>query len=335
MSCTRMLRRRTRGFTLIELLVVIAIIGILIGMLLPAVQAAREAARRASCQNNLRQIALAMHNHESSRRCFPSAYESKVTAAYPAVPAYYYRWSAFALLTPYLEQSVIYNKLNLDVPLICAGVFPAPSIHPDNVDAVALEVGTFRCPSDPAPRMSADWGPSSFVVCHGSGRNGGAYADSDGVFYGNSRTRMADIVDGTSNTAALCETLVSSGKPAGTLATAMAAGETRDVIVSIRARLDDVVCTTPSQPTDYHRGQAWADGGQTCTGYNHYLAPNAPAPDCSSSPFGFWKGARSQHPGGVNLVLTDGSVRFAANTVDLGIWRIVGSRADGQPVTDY
>lgn len=326
---------RQRGFTLVELLVVIAIIGILVGLLLPAIQAAREASRRSSCTNNLRQIALALHNHESVHKCFPSAYESKVTEAYPTVPRYCYRWSAFAFLTPYLEQSVIRNELNLDVPLICSGVIAPPSIHPDNVDWVKLELSTFRCPSDPGRRISSDWGPSSFVVCHGSGRNGGKYSDSDGVFFGGSKTELKEILDGTSHTATVSEAFLSLGKPDGTLATAMAARETKYVIASTRGPLSDAICTDPARTTKYGRGQAWADGGQTCTGYNHYLPPNAAWSDCSSSNWGFRKGARSFHPGGVNLVLADGSVRFVADSVDLGTWRILGSRDDGEAVPTY
>ncbi len=324
-----------KGFTLVELLVVIAIIGILIGLLLPAVQAAREAARRFSCANNLKQIGLALHNHELVRKCFPSAYDSKVTAAYPTVASYYYRWSAFACLTPYMEQSVIYDKLNLDVPLLCAGVIPPPSIHPDNVEWVKLEVPTFRCPSDPGRRISDHWGPTSYAVCFGSGRNGGKYTDSDGLFYGDSHTKFADILDGTSNTVAISEAFISLGKPNETLATAIAAGETKYVIASTMGPLSDAICTDPARTTTYLRGQAWADGGQTSSGYNHYLPPNSPWSDCSASNWGFRKAARSFHPGGVNVVLADGSVRFTSETIDLAIWNILGSRADGQPFSDF
>jgi prepilin-type N-terminal cleavage/methylation domain-containing protein len=324
-----------RGFTLIELLVVIAVIGILIALLLPAVQAAREAGRRAQCVNNLRQIGLALHNHESACGFFPIGCESKVTSAYPTVPSYYYRWSAFAMLTPYLEQSAIYNKLNLDVPLICTGVFPPPSVHPDNAPLVKQELDVFRCPSDFHPRISPDWGPTNYVMCQGSGKNGGAYADSDGLFNTVRPTYIREIHDGTSNTAAFSESLVSLGKTPGTLAGALADGEVGDVIVSLRTRLDDAMCNNPSQSTAYTRGERWADGGQTCSGYNHYLPPNSGKPDCSSSPFGFWKAARSLHPGLVNICLADGSTRSVSQRVDIEVWRRVGGKDDGQPVPPY
>ncbi len=133
--------QRRSAFTLVELLVVIAIIGILVGLLLPAVQSAREAARRMQCSNNLKQIGLAMHNFESAHRSVPSAYDYKVTSTYPTVPNWAYRWSAHAMLSPFLEQSNIYQSLHLDVPLHLIGLSPA--IDPRNAPFVALPVPVF------------------------------------------------------------------------------------------------------------------------------------------------------------------------------------------------
>src|SRR3954465_5866265 len=101
------------GFTLVELLVVIAIIGVLVALLLPAVQAAREAARRMQCSNNLKQLGIALHNYHSSQNGFPVGflYPSNTTGL--PVPALHYRWSVLAQMTPYLEQTSVYNALNL------------------------------------------------------------------------------------------------------------------------------------------------------------------------------------------------------------------------------
>src|SRR5947209_9642787 len=108
--------RRRPGFTLIELLVVIAIIGLLIALLLPAVQAAREAARRAQCTNNLKQIGIALHNYHSPNNCFPVGFLYPTTTAGLPVPALHYRWSVLAQLTPYLEQTSVFNALNMSFP---------------------------------------------------------------------------------------------------------------------------------------------------------------------------------------------------------------------------
>ena len=327
--------KRRKAFTLVELLVVIAIIGILIALLLPAVQAARGAARRMSCENNLKQIGLALHNHESVHKFFPSAIEDRVTSAFPSVSPRMFRWSALAMLTPYLEQSTVYNQLSLDVPLYCPPSFPPSFVHPDNVEPVGCNVNTFHCPSDFGRRVY-DWaGPTNYCASYGSGADNGSYVDADGRFYPDSETRAADVTDGLSNTVAFAESLTGSGEPSGTLAAELADGREEEIMVRLMTTpLSEAACSDLSSSTSNLRGAVWADGLAWSSGYNHWRAPNSPVPDCCSF-LGVWKTARSRHPGGANVLISDGSARFISETVDLPTWRGLGSRNGGEVLEPF
>ncbi len=194
------------GFTLVELLVVIAIIGILVGLLLPAVQAAREAARRMQCSNNLKQIGLAMHNYESSYRRLPSGFVSLGRTGSPG-------WGWGAALLPFMEQSSIYN--NIDSRLAIDNDYHAP--------VRINSIPTYLCPSDIGEplfdithgdddhdhhALDIDLGgevlfqiaKSNYVAMFGTFELEDSPYNGDGMFYGNSRIRWADVIDGLSNT---------------------------------------------------------------------------------------------------------------------------------------
>jgi len=333
-----------RGFTLIELLVVIAIIGLLLALLLPAIQRVREAANRMRCQNNLRQLGIALHNHEQTMGVFPSAYWVKPWPPDPRVPAGHFRWSTLALLTPYLEQTNVYNALDLNVPLFGGpNQTPPYSVFPQNRATVALDVPIFLCPSDMYKRVLPDRGAANYVACVGSGTNGGQaidpgdpvaapnggnWAPPDGVFYANSAIRISDIFDGTSNTALMSETLLGRGGPD---ITNRAQADPRIVYISLGTsqQLSMAVCQSASL-FKTNRQSTWADGAYPTALYNHWFRPNTPEFDCLRHSNPAWKAARSRHTGGVNVLLGDCSLRFVRDSVDLTVWRALATRNGGE-----
>src|SRR4051794_27947941 len=149
----RMISLAVDAFSLVELLVVIAIIGVLLAFLLPAIQASRGAASRNSCANNMRQLAIASHNFEAARGYFPAGSIAKEYPGDAFAPWSLYRWSALAMLTPYLENTAIYNALDMSFPLYSSSL----SVHPKNASVVKTWVPEFICPSDEARMLSLDF----------------------------------------------------------------------------------------------------------------------------------------------------------------------------------
>jgi prepilin-type N-terminal cleavage/methylation domain-containing protein len=344
--------RRT-GFTLIELLVVIAIIAILIGLLLPAVQKVRDAAARASCSNNLKQLGLALYNYESSLKKFPPAFMGNTNPAlYPGYPDYFFSWSALAQLNPYLEQTNIFNKMNLVNPIYD----PTNNyfISANNQFAVQQIVPTFLCPSDSGqPSANAgDYGvpqigPTNYAVCVGTGATPGqplgSPLKSDGMFQGITPLKIASITDGLSNTACMSESLLGQGIESATGATPPGPGTPAYVFgyVGFGTPISAAACGNPTQWNyTQRRGFMWASGEMRCASYNHFYTPNSPNFDCVNNDLTTftafaWRGARSNHTGGVNLLVGDGSVRFVSNSVDPNTWRALATRAGGEVFGDY
>jgi len=345
-------RPRRGAFTLVELLVVIAIIGLLIALLLPAVQAAREAARRMQCQNNLKQLGLAAHNHESAMGRLPPGFRGdKIGSA----PWYYDLWGTLALLTPYLEQTSVYNSIDLTLTmyqLTSPWGITAPT-------AAKTFVPIFLCPTDRMQSVCSDTyaitgelAPTNYAFCMGSGtttgRTGwlGSPYDADGAFYARSTTRLTDIKDGTSNTIGISERLLGEGGERTTLGS-RAEIKPQTMYVNPGAETNDANCDgTLRINFSQRRMYTWVAGEPRCTMYNHYYPPNDPVhPDCVANFSGTdpdlrstghgLSTARSRHPGGVNVGMCDGSGRFVSDTITMTVWRALATRSGGDVISGF
>ncbi len=322
------------AFTLVELLVVIAIIGVLIALLLPAVQAAREAARRASCVNNLRQCGLALHNYHDSYRVFPGVGDTPTRC-----------FSVQARLLPFCEQSVLQELIDFRQPLFL-GPAGAVYLNPAQAAAAAEKVSLFRCPSDGMDdyytqyQIGASGGAfagGNYVVCSGSGEGTSydiRYA-TDGLFYYNSACSFRDITDGTTNTIVMAESLLGShrdntgptpedpqrqvGWPSGLRFGGSGPGFAGVVNPDLAALAAS--CTS----WQGSRCSAWIVGRPLYSVFSTYMPPNTPVPDIAGQQHMGFFAARSNHPGGVNVLLGDGSVRFVGDTIDVRLYRALGT----------
>lgn len=319
-----------RGFSLVELLVVIGIIGVLVALLIPAVQFARAAGRRTACANNLRQLALATLNYESAKNHLPPGSVSKEYAADPSHEWTFYRWSALASATPYLENTAIYNSLDLSLPLYGKSFV----IPPENTQAVRTVVAEFLCPADEFRVLNPNFAPTNYAACGGTGINGGTPRDTDGAFFVNSHTKLGQITDGTSKTALFSESVLGYAQ----------AGN-HDVQAEYKfaflAPITDSLCNSSMQwNVSDPRGFSWANGEFRCGLYNHRMTPNSATPDCMGvqvtgdvttryTPYG-WRAARSRHAGGVNVTFADGSLQFVADAVELDVWKAMATIAGGE-----
>jgi prepilin-type N-terminal cleavage/methylation domain-containing protein/prepilin-type processing-associated H-X9-DG protein len=327
-------RKRAPGFTLIELLVVIAIIAVLVGLLLPAVQKVREAASRMSCSNNLKQIALAAHNYHGATGSFPpGVYQVFNSAVHPP----YQPVTVFVYLLPYLEQSNLYAQWNL--------ASPSSNTLTGTTSNTATVIKTLVCPSDTLPQNPYNSSGTTYYGIGSYGGNGGTqsydpqFATNDGVFFvigpGSqtaptaSAIRISDVTDGLSNT----------------------------ILFGERSHLDpnndtySVPLTSAPNFIDVMNSVGWwgSSGGRLASGdvtlsafapINYKIPAPYPALGNSYSAYLPYYEQRicafgSNHTGGANFALADGSVRFIQDSLPQTTLQLLCVRNDGKVIPDF
>jgi len=353
-------RRCRRAFTLVELLVVIAIIGVLVALLLPAVQSAREASRRSQCSNNLKQLAIGIHNFHDTRNIFPFNYQLIGTNAWEAASAHYF-------ILPFIEQGNLFNQFQIPdtakagQPL---GTPPYGAVGDATMWSRSWNgpmntiVKTFLCPSAmKAPtRSTVSWGGpgSNYGWCTGSRVQVVWVGDAfNGIIAYQNERRMKDVTDGLSNTLLASEFLAGRGQTS-TIATypfdVFYAGDSpfnavKNKDFATPAELTAIGTAARNLAGGGFRGNnggnwAWYAAGHSTLSTAappNWQYPTAGGACCPGGAHDWGNGvipARSLHPSGANAVMGDGSVRFVSNNIDISTWQLTGARNDGIPINN-
>lgn len=311
-----MSKRSRVGFTLIELLVVIAIIAILIALLLPAVQQAREAARRSTCKNNMKQLGLALHNYHDTHRVFPSGWVEPDGAPFPTVCNYtavHRREKATwtVMILPYLDEAPRYNQFDFNAIFQVLRSYTTALAEAGNSRLQFTRCSKFECPSDPNSN-------ESFANINYFGVQGGAVSGAqtcqpccagriffyNGILQVNSSVRLRDVTDGSTNVFLLGESKYCplTGSPSGNYAGSWGASPDRNSPFPIAAA-QNAINSSKVNPAIADTFTIW------------------------SNRFG------SHHVGGCHFTMADGSVHFVSENVDLGVYRNLGARDDGVPIS--
>jgi prepilin-type processing-associated H-X9-DG protein len=297
--------RRRPGITLFQLLVVLAILAILVGLLLPAVQKVREAAARTQSQNNLKQLGLACHNYQSTYNQLPPGNDTN-------------SFSTAAYILPFIEQDNVFKMID----------FKKPSDDKANAEMRQVIIKTFLSPNDPAPAMIIPGsGGTSYLYSAGSKQ---ALDNNDGVFFQDSKTSLARIFDGTSNTIMIGETLRGDGgtKPVTVLRQQVALD--KDALKGVTADTGVAYWKDGKRITGDRCG-AWIDGRFLQGTFNTMLPANDERPDVSCAGLGGVSGLRGERKT-INVAFCDGSVHALSTTLKPDVWKAISTTAGGEVV---
>lgn len=327
----RAIRTSRPGFTLVEALAAVAILGMLLGLILPAVQDAREAARRTECSNHMRQLGLSVQGYHATHGFFPPTSGLSGPTTAPRIDR---QFSVFTQLLPYLDESKLYASINFNVGAADLYDEPDPSRvrgQEANSTARSTRLRFLLCPSDARQRS----GPTAGANYRSNNGTWRSHGPSDGPFSSELWLRSAgSATDGLSHTVLFSEKLRGGTDPdevdprSGMFQALIPGSSTLD-----EAR---AICRDRNDGRTDHRpeaGLAWFFGTFSHTWYNHIHPPNDVVPDCyvrGYHPVVGIFGARSNHPNAVTIGLADGSARAVKDTLELEVWRALGTRNGGE-----